>query len=180
MPKAKAKRTAAKKDGKPRRQSRSRPLALAAAAPPSQASVDVPLPQVSGNGYYSFSPAANQFGTQQTIDTITAVGRQWQLNMSTRPFGAGDISLKGGGSMPGHTTGHRLGKNVDLRPMRSDGRQAPVTWQDPAYDRAATQLLVNNFRAAPNCSRIFFNDPQITGVTPLAGHDNHLHVEMFN
>lgn len=136
----------------------------------------VQLPQ-GGNGYYSYSPAANQFGTQATIDTLTDIGRQWQTNALT-PFGVGDISLQQGGPMPGHTTGHRIGRNVDLRPMRTDGQRKPVTWQHAEYSRELTQLLVDNFRAHANVTKIFFNDPQVTGVQPLAGHDNHLHVEM--
>jgi hypothetical protein len=62
--------------------------------------------------------------------------------------------------------------------MRTDGQEKPVTWQDPAYSRQLTQLLVDNFRAHANCTKIFFNDPNINGVQPLAGHDNHLHIEM--
>ena len=135
------------------------------------------LPQVSGNGYYSYSQASNQYGTTPTINAVVDIGKQWQFN-SQSPFGVGDISLEQGGPMPGHTTGHQLGRNVDVRPIRGDGQQAPVTWQDAAYSRAQTQLLVDNFLAHANCSKIYFNDPQIQGVQPLAGHDNHLHIEM--
>lgn len=137
------------------------------------------LPQVSGNGYYSYEPAANQYGTQDTIDAITEVGAQWQLSMSTRPFGVGDISLAGGGPMPGHTA-HQLGRNVDVRPMRSDNAQKPVKWTDPSYDRTATQLLVDNLKAHVTVQGINFNDPQITGVKPLTGHDDHLHIQMVS
>jgi hypothetical protein len=110
-------------------------------------------PQVSGKGYYSYSPAQNQYGTSNTIGAVLDVGRQWQFN-SEPPFGIGDISLVQGGPMPGHTTGHQIGRNVDVRPMRTDGTAAPVTWQDAQYSQALTQLLVDNFRAHVNCSRI--------------------------
>jgi len=141
--------------------------------------VFVLLPQVSGNGYYSYSPAENQCGTSATIQAVVDIGTQWQYNGNS-PFGVGDISLAQGGPMPGHTTGHQQGRNVDVRPLRTDGQDAPVTWQDPAYNHDLTQLLVNNFLAHANCSKIYFNDPNITGVQTLQHHDDHLHIQMIS
>jgi hypothetical protein len=82
--------------------------------------------------------------------------------------------------MPGHTTGHQQGKNVDIRPVRNDGQEAAVTWQNSAYSQQFTQDLVDKIREDPNVQNIYFNDPNISGVQPLAGHDNHLHVEYAN
>jgi murein endopeptidase len=137
----------------------------------------VRLPQASGNGYYTYSAADRQFGTAKTIEAIVDVGKQWQLTQAD-PFGAGDISFAQGGHMPPHTTGHRIGRNIDVRPMRKDGQAKPVTFRDAAYSRERTQILVDTFRAHRNCTKIIFNDPGITGVQPLAGHDNHLHIQM--
>jgi len=36
------------------------------------------------------------------------------------------------------------------------------------------------FLAHANCSKIYFNDPNITGVQTLPGHDNHLHIQMIS
>jgi hypothetical protein len=73
---------------------------------------------------------------------------------------------------------HNDGLSIDVRPARTDGAQAPVSYQDPQYDRDATQRLVDAFRSTGQVSKIYFNDPQISGVQPLAGHDNHLHVKL--
>jgi hypothetical protein len=57
------------------------------------------LPQVSGNGYYSYSPVQNQYGTQATIDALVRIGAAWRDNAATGgvELGIGDISLQGGG-----------------------------------------------------------------------------------
>ena len=79
--------------------------------------------------------------------------------------------------MPPHVS-HRDGKEVDIRPMRTDRLSAPVNIHDAHYDRAATARLVALLLAEPNVHRILFNDQKIAGVMRWAGHDNHLHVKM--
>jgi murein endopeptidase len=91
--------------------------------------------------------------------------------------GIGDISFASGGPMPPHSS-HKDGRCIDIRPLRKDRRDVPVTIQDPAYDREATRALVASLRSHKNTKKILFNDTQIIGVTPWAGHDNHLHVIM--
>lgn len=135
------------------------------------------LPQTSGNGYYSYEPAANQYGTSATIQAVLDVGRQWRQNQPGLPFWVGDISLQGGGKMPGHNT-HQHGTDVDLRPLRTDGRPLPVTIHDSAYSREQTELLVRAFLTHGNVKNVLFNDTSIPGVIQWPGHDNHLHVNM--
>ncbi len=134
------------------------------------------LPQVSGNGYYPYSPRANQYGTQTTIDTVVQISRDWFRNQRYQ-VGIGDISLENGGPMPEHDS-HRNGRNVDIRPMRLDQANMPVTITSAQYDREATRLLVESLLAHANVEEILFNDTQIAGVKWWAGHDNHLHVKM--
>lgn len=135
------------------------------------------LPQSSGNGYYSYEPATNQYGSSATIQAVLDVGRQWRQNQPDLAFGVGDISLQGGGKMPGHNT-HQHGTDVDLRPLRKDGRSLPVAIHDSAYSRPQTELLVRAFLAHANVKNVLFNDTSIPGVIQWPGHDNHLHVNM--
>jgi peptidoglycan hydrolase-like protein with peptidoglycan-binding domain len=94
----------------------------------------------------------------------------------------GDVSLEHGGKMPGHQT-HRVGLDVDLRPVRRDREQcsAGTNYRSSTYDRSATRELIRTVRAAApgHVKLIYFNDPQLIReglVTWYAGHDDHLHV----
>lgn len=130
-----------------------------------------------GLGYYIFSPSTRQYGTHATIKMLLDIARQQNWNMPNLPIGIGDISLKNGGSMTKHQA-HRLGRNVDIRPFRKDGRRLPINIHDvESYDRDMTELLVQNLLAHRNVRKILFNDVSIHGVRFFAGHDNHLHVE---
>lgn len=132
-----------------------------------------------GPGYDLYGDRNHQYGRADTIRALQDIGAAWQRSHPNGPIiGMGNISLLGGGFTPAHKAGHRLGLEVDIRPMRKDGRNLPVTYQDPAYSRELTQQLVNTIRANPlmPIRAIFFNDPAIAGVQPLEGHDNHLHV----
>ena len=101
------------------------------------------------------------------------------------PLYVGDISLQGGGPMRGHPRGHRIGKNVDIRPVRNDGGSDPVSYTDDEYDYEKTQELVNEILKDPNVRSIWFNDDEIEGPADIIKsdtdnvHDNHLHVEYY-
>ena len=152
------------------------------------APVDVQLP-TPGVGYYSYQGGPvpledSQYGTQNTINAVIAIGTRW--NQPPHPagrIGVGDISLRGGGPMPGHTTGHRLGLNVDMRPMRTDLFELPTNINDTAnYNRDYTRELLQEIHAQGNIRRIYFNDSVLIGeglCQQLAGHDDHLHVEFL-
>jgi len=94
------------------------------------------------------------------------------------PIGVGDMSFKDGHHMAPHIS-HKDGKCVDIRPLRKDHFNSPITIQSPDYDHDATELLVQALLANQNVHRILFNDLKIKGVTHWAGHDNHLHVMMW-
>ena len=80
-------------------------------------------------------------------------------------------NLRWGGLYPPHLT-HRWGAELDLRPMTTNG--APGRWDGANYDRERTQILVDALRQL-GASTIYFNDPKLQNVAPLAGHDDHLH-----
>jgi hypothetical protein len=104
------------------------------------------------------------------------IARDWFRNQRYE-IGVGHLSLREGGDTPDHSQ-HERGTHVDLRPIRTDRRPNPVTIHEAAYDREETRLLVQSLLAHRNVKRILFNDAQIAGVVSMAGHDNHLHVEM--
>ena len=94
-----------------------------------------------GDGRYSYEDAKNQFGTSETIEAIDALGEQWANENPDAPrIGIGDISLEGGGPMPDHNS-HQNGVEVDIRPVRMDGVEAPTTWKSPTYSRELTVCL---------------------------------------
>lgn len=140
--------------------------------------VNVQLPE-SGTGFYSYSRYRyKQFGLAETIRAIEAICQDWFLNHRTGPLiGIGNISIRGGGPVPPHSS-HQRGFDVDIRPLRSDGARVSVTYEDEAYSKSRTQELVNTIRASSvlRVDRILFNDPNVRGVQPWPGHDNHLHV----
>jgi|GEM_PF-1062881 len=140
------------------------------------------LPQDQGEGgFYNYgTPAkgAGQYGTGGALSAIFLAGHAWSLSGHENSFGVGNMSLKDGGPFPPHSS-HRNGTDIDVRPMNSQGLQVGgVSWRSPIYDRAATQELVDTFYSTGLVRQIFFNDPRLEGVKPLAGHDDHLHIQV--
>lgn len=144
--------------------------------------IDIPLPE-SGVGFVTNNRGANgefQFGQQSTIDACLAVGADWDASQAQRPFSIGQISRKGGGPMPPHQS-HRLGVDVDVRPMRMDGQNLGVTIDNAAYDRATTTALIRLWWEKAPVQLVLFNDPTIVGAglsRPFPGHGNHFHVRL--
>jgi hypothetical protein len=56
--------------------------------------------------------------------------------------------------------------------------EVEVTWRQACYNRSPTrdfaELLVKH--GADRGNQLFFKDPQIPYVRPLANHDDHIHV----
>ncbi len=147
----------------------------------SDAAVNTVLPE-SGPGFRAYQPRAERrWGRPETIAALLAVGAAWQRGHPSGPrVQVGDISFRGGGPMPPHKS-HQTGLDVDIRPLRGDAREAPVRYGDSAYSRPLTQLLVDTVRGnnAARVAFILFNDPQVKGVRPWQGHENHLHVRFI-
>ena len=101
---------------------------------------------------------------------------RWSAN-EQRKFGVGNISLAEGATFKPHRS-HRNGLQVDIRPIRKDGAQAPVSYKSRDYDLAATKRLVALIISSSMVNKVMFNDPHINGLKPLAGHDDHIHVEV--
>jgi murein endopeptidase len=137
------------------------------------------LPQApEGAGYYVYgtpSRGAAQYAHPTMMTLLFMVEREWAL-IEWRKFGIGNVSVAGGLYF-GHKS-HRKGLEVDVRPLRKDGLHEPVSYMSSDYDLEATRVLIQLFRAcAASSLLIFFDDNRIPGVLPLAGHDNHFHVQ---
>lgn len=130
----------------------------------------------SGPGWAAYGAAYKRWGRPTLVYGIERVARRQARRSRTR-MGVGNISLENGGRMPPHSS-HQRGVDVDVRPMRSDGREAGVTIHQSAYSRSRTQALVSDFRRELSIRIILFNDSGVSGVRYWSGHDNHFHVSM--
>lgn len=140
----------------------------------SGARVDTLLP-ASGAGYYTYGPADHKYGQAHVVAAITAFASRWAEEHPEWRFGIGDLSRRGGGDTPRHSS-HETGLNIDIRPLRRDGLHQPVTIRDRAYSRERTRALVEGFLTIPEVERILFDDEEIDDVKPWPGHHNHLHL----
>lgn len=140
------------------------------------------LPQApEGAGYYVYGTpgqGAGQYAHPSMMTMLLFVETQW-LRMDNRKFGIGNISLAGGGAFEPHRS-HKTGLEVDVRPIRKDGKRTPVYWQSTdQYDQTATAKLIELFRSYPGAGKVYFNDPDLRHLThPLSHHDNHFHVDL--
>jgi murein endopeptidase len=131
-------------------------------------------------GYYVYGTprdGAGQYGHPAMLSLLFFVEREWQA-IDHRKFGIGNISLASGGAYTKHES-HKDGLQVDVRAIRRDGAHTGVTiFQRDQYDQKATAKLIAIFRAHPSVRTILFNDPDIPGVKPWEGHDNHFHISI--
>ena len=131
---------------------------------------------VYGNLYGKPAAGAYQYAHPTMMTTILRVALEWQA-IDKRRIGIGDISLAGGPKPPDHDT-HRSGMEVDVRLLRKDGREDPVRWSDPQYDKEGTVKLIELFRTFAPVAKILFNGPNIAFVTRFVGHDDHFHLKL--
>lgn len=144
--------------------------------------IDVCLPE-SGIGFVGYNRernGADQYGTAFTVHAIIQLAAKWHIPQSGAPLQIGDISRKGGGAFPPHSS-HRNGRDFDMRPFRKDKKRLPVTCHDANYDRATTEAFVRLVRSLYPNAIIYFNDRKLIEkglTTRCAGHDNHLHLRL--
>jgi hypothetical protein len=144
-------------------------------ASPNQTLDLIPLPE--GEGYYSYSPPENQFGTPETIDVIQQAGKK-ASELGLPQFSVGDISKQGGGPFPPHAS-RQFGRDIDIRPLQTTGARGPVSVGQPLYSRDYTNQIIQIFRSDPRVGANYFNDTRIPGTTWGRGHDNHFHVRVL-
>jgi penicillin-insensitive murein endopeptidase len=140
------------------------------------------LPQAPEDaGYYVYGKpggGAFQYAHPSMISVLLFIEREWAV-IEHRRFGVGNISMADGPTRKDHAS-HKDGMQVDIRPLRKDGRHLPVTWhQTDDYDKAATTQLIALFFQHPLVTRVLFNDTSVHPcVKPWANHDDHFHVEI--
>lgn len=134
-----------------------------------------------GSGFRTYSPQGEQYGTQGVIGELRASSAEW-ASRGGSPVNIGDISNRGGGDMAGHTS-HEQGRQVDVRPFRHDGANAPTNWRGSSYDREQTREYIEMMKERNPGMAVLFNDPVLVreGLTePHKGHDDHLHLSFPN
>jgi RHS repeat-associated protein len=148
-------------------------------APPC-GSVTTQLP-TSGPGFYAYGNRANQYGQLAVVDDIEDIAAAWNVDNPNFDIGVGEISKSGGGPS-GHQS-HRTGDDVDIRPLTTTGAHVHTNSNSPNYSATMTAELVSfidNFVSPiPGISvkLVFFNGkPQIPGMTPYPGHNDHPHI----
>ncbi len=138
-----------------------------------------------GPGFVTYNPdnppGSDRFGTAGFVAALQALAQTWSAT-ELIPISFGDMSRKNGVPFPPHR-GHRTGREVDIRPFRKDGENLPVSWQMAAYDRLTTRRLIQLVKQREPNARFFFNDPVLIDAglaRPLGGHDNHLHLQIYD
>ena len=135
----------------------------------------------SGPGFECYGPLEKRHGRSEVVQAIKHVCTEWAKVFPRGPrLGIGNMSFAVGGPMPPHVS-HQQGTDVDLAPIASTEEEIALTWDHPKYSRQRTQQLVDLIRNNPilDVRTILFNDPDVIGVEPWAGHDNHLHVSFL-
>ena len=138
------------------------------------------LPQAfEGGGYYTYGAPGNgafQYADPRMISLLLRVARDW-CACDGRKFGIGNISLAHGFKSRDHK-GHRNGRQVDIRPLRKDGKQGPCSILSADYDSDGTRKLIEIFVRSREVKRVLFNDRRIPNVKYWIGHDDHFHLEI--
>lgn len=144
--------------------------------------IDVQLPE-SGTGFVTNNRGAHgefQFGQRSSIDAALRTATAWDGLHPNHPFSIGQISKNGGGKFPPHLS-HRLGIDIDVRPLRKDGQNQPVDIDDAQYDRALTTELIDLWWTKAPVQAVFFNDQTVIDKQlsrAVSGHGNHFHVRL--
>lgn len=138
------------------------------------------LPQgYEGGGYYVYGTpdkGAAQYAHPAMMSLILSVAGRWS-HQDWRKFGVGNLSLADGVLFDDHKS-HRSGLEVDVRPIRKDGKKENCFRGEMQYDFEATKYLITSFILSGRIKTIYFNDLNIPGVTYRSRHDNHFHVEL--
>ncbi len=125
------------------------------------------------------------FGTNWLFEMLRAAGKQYHAdylskNHNSVPLTLNEISPRYGGITPKHK-GHESGLACNLQLPSSGGSAGGITYSDVIYDQNAMCAMLTVLRSQSQVTNIFFNDPDLVAMglcTVLAGHDNHVHVEI--
>ena len=121
-------------------------LGLAAlAVPPRDCTlVETRLPS-SGLGYYTHGVAAHRYGHWQVIADLLRIAAAWAAKHPDIRIGIGDIAKFDGGDIG--SVSHLTGLDVDIRPLRLDGKEEWTTIYEDSYSSGLTNELIQFFRS---------------------------------
>ncbi len=124
----------------------------------------------------------DQIGTKETIDAMIKLAGEWNSLHPDKLLQYGDISRPGGINTPDHGT-HMNGKAFDMRLLRNDSQLLGLTYNDKAYHRDFTKEFILIAVKLFSGTTVYFNDSVLhkdsetrSYVSPMGGHDDHLHV----
>lgn len=133
--------------------------------------------RASGPGFYATALSGRRWGKPALVYGIERAAARWKGEAPNGPrIGVGEISLTNGGSMPPHVS-HRVGEDVDVRPMRTSG-EGPVTIYESAYSRSRTARVIQLMRQEITTELVLFNDRGVPGVITYPNHHHHFHLRM--
>ena len=127
------------------------------------------------------NPPRTRWGTCKLVKTVLRVSRQFHRAHPTAPrLAIGDLSLRHGGEIDGHSS-HERGLDVDVYYPRRDGREREPS-RVSQIDHRLSQELVRRFVRAGAIKVFVGPNTGLTGprriVQVLALHDDHLHVRL--
>lgn len=134
----------------------------------------------SGTGYEERDGNENHsWGTPDTVNSLENLGEKWAEDNDVL-LQYSDISKKDGGYLSPHAS-HQKGIDIDIRPVRNDGKEGTTSINDSTYSRDKTRELINDILATGDVKIIYFNDPVLIEefkpkVKKWDGHEDHLHV----
>jgi hypothetical protein len=136
------------------------------------------------SGYYNYGlmdkkpdRGGYQYPHPIMMQAILRVALEWQA-IDRRRIGIGNISRADSFDDDDHDS-HLDGLQVDVRPVRKDGLEMPVTWKDHQYDKEATAKVIELFRTFAPVRFVLFNDTSIPFVKIAKRHDDHFHVALI-
>jgi hypothetical protein len=136
------------------------------------------------SGYYNYGlmdkkpdRGGYQYPHPIIMQAILRVALEWQA-IDRRRIGIGNISRADSFDDDDHDS-HLDGLQVDVRPVRKDGLEMPVTWKDHQYDKEATAKVIELFRTFAPVRFVLFNDTSIPFVKIAKRHDDHFHVALI-
>lgn len=133
--------------------------------------------KASGPGFTTYQAGYRRWGKPALIYGLERAGRQWAQRGRRPRMRFGDISRENGGRFSPHVS-HRVGEDVDMGPMRNDGREAPTVVGYRSYSRPLTHEMIRLLMANIRVELILFNDSRIPETRYYRGHANHLHLRM--
>lgn len=139
------------------------------------------LPE-SGVGFVTNNRGDDEFqwAKQSTIDAAIKTAGAWDALHTNRPFSIGQISVRGGGPFGVHAS-HQHGLDVDVRPVRKDGKNLPVEMTESQYERALTTELIDLWWTNAPVQLVYFNDQTVINAglsVKCTGHNDHFHVRL--